>query len=66
MRTPDGEWTVEVLRVRGNECFRVSRPTRGGQIGRSGWGPTGQLRFTVAEVQATLGDAFAELVEVPD
>lgn len=63
MVTPDGRWRVEVVRYRGGrEMFKVHQPMRVGRSAR-GWWPTGQLRATVAEVQALLGDAFAELVD---
>src|SRR4051794_5569909 len=61
MRTPDGEWTVEVLRVGARECFRVRRAIRPGQFSRSGWAPTGVLSFSVEEVRTTVGDRFADL-----
>jgi len=64
MRTPDGEWTVEVLRTRAGECLRVRRRLRPGQISPTGWAPTGQIRATVAQVADLLGDAFATLEPV--
>lgn len=61
MRTPDGAWTVEVVRTRAGECFRVRRRAVIGAHGGRGWAPIGQLRFSVAEVAELLGHAFAEL-----
>jgi hypothetical protein len=61
MRTPDGEWTVEVVQYGGGACFRVRRAIRPGQFSRTGWAPTGQLRFSIAEVRDLLGDRFADL-----
>jgi hypothetical protein len=61
MVTPDGLWRVEVITTRGGQVFRVRRRA---VIGASrGWAPTGKLRRTVVEVQALLGDAFADLVD---
>lgn len=66
MRTPDGEWTVEVIRTRAGECFRVRRRAVIGAYGARGWAPIGQIRSTVAQVAETLGPRFADLVEVMD
>lgn len=66
MRTPDGKWTVEVLRTRNGECFRVRRRAIIGAHGGAGWAPIGQIRSTPAEVQQLLGNDFARLVEMPD
>lgn len=60
MVTPDGGWRVEVLTTRSGQVFRVRRR---GLISSRGWAPIGQLRRTVAEVEAMLGDAFADLVD---
>jgi hypothetical protein len=64
MRTPDGEWRVEVIRTRGGEVFRVRRRAVIGAQSGAGWAPIGQIRRTVGEVAELLGDeAFAELYE---
>ena len=63
LRTKDGQWTVEVLRVRGRESFRVRRPLD--VAGPSPMNPPGQIVQTVAEVRAIMGDeAFETLAEV--
>jgi hypothetical protein len=62
MVTPDGAWRVEVICTQAGELFRVRRRAIIGAHGGRGWAPTGQLRFSVTEVAATLGDAFADLV----
>jgi hypothetical protein len=60
MRTPDGEWTVELVRFRGGrEVFRVRR--RSIAPAAAGWWPTGQIRTSVEEVRQLLGDRFADL-----
>jgi hypothetical protein len=64
MATPDGAWRVDVVRTRSCQVFQVRQRAVVGFHGDSGWGPTGQIRQTVAEVQALLGDAFADLVEI--
>ena len=64
MATPDGAWRVEVLRTRSGEVFQVHRRAVIGVHGGAGWAPTGQVRRTISEVQALLGDAFAELIDV--
>jgi hypothetical protein len=63
MRTPDGQWRVEVIRTRGGEVFRVRRRAVIGAHGGPGWAPIGQIRRTVGEVAELLGDSFAELVD---
>jgi hypothetical protein len=64
MRTLDGQWTVEILRTRNGEVFRVRRRAIIGAHGGSGWAAIGQIRSTVAEVAQLLGESFALLVEV--
>jgi hypothetical protein len=67
MRTPDGEWTVEVIRTRGGEVFRVRRRAVIGAHGRTGAGRRPErFRSTVAEVAELLGDAFPLLVDAPE
>jgi hypothetical protein len=63
MRTPDGEWRVEVIRSRGGQVFRVRRRAVIGARGGRGWAPIGQIRRTVGEVAELLGDAFGEFVD---
>jgi hypothetical protein len=64
MATPDAVWRVEVLYTRSCEVFRVRRRAVIDAHGGAGWAPVGQIRFTLAEVAAELGDAFAQLGEV--
>jgi hypothetical protein len=63
MRTPDAKWTVEVLRTRAGDCFRVRHRAVIGAHGGSGWAPIGQLQFCLDEVAEFLGPR-AVLVEV--
>ncbi len=64
MRTPDGKWQVEVITCGGRQTFRVKMLHQLTPPG-SGWTPIGQLVSTLDEVQELLGDAFAELRDVP-
>jgi hypothetical protein len=65
MRTPDGEWTVEIVATRAaGECFRVRRRAVIGVHGGRGWAPIGQLRSSIAEVAEMLGPRFADLDDV--
>jgi hypothetical protein len=64
MRTPNGEWTVEVFRTRGGERFRVRRRTIIGAHSGRGREPIGQVHFSVDDVSELLGPRFADLVEV--
>jgi hypothetical protein len=63
MRTPDGEWTVEVVHTRGGEVFRARRRAVIGAHGGRAWAPIGQIRRTVTEVAELLGEAFPTLIE---
>lgn len=65
MVTPDGRWTVEVIRTRAGEVFRVREQAIIGAHGGSGWAPIGKIRLTVGEVAELLGDDFPELVYKP-
>jgi hypothetical protein len=63
MKTPDGRWRVEMVQFRnGSQMFRVRRPMQVSSSHR-GWWPTGQLCATVSQVQALLGDSFAQLTD---
>jgi hypothetical protein len=61
MRTPDG-WTVEVVDIEGQICYRVKHHGSlvGGELGRR----RGLYR-TVGEVEQLLGASFAKLAESP-
>jgi hypothetical protein len=63
MVTPDGVWRVEVLTTRGGQVFRVRRRAVISAHGGAGWAPIGQIRRTVHEVAALLGDRFVDLVD---
>ena len=65
MLTPDGRWTVEVIRTRAAEVFRVRERAIIGVHGGAGWAPIGKIRRTVAEVAELLGADLAELVYEP-
>jgi hypothetical protein len=64
MATPDGVWRIDVLRTRSGEVFQMHRRGVIGMYGGAGWAPTGQIRRSVTEVQALLGDALAALADV--
>ena len=65
MATPDGRWTVEVIRTRAGEVFRVRQRAIIGAHGGAGWAPIGKIRRMVAEVADLLGADFPELVYKP-
>jgi hypothetical protein len=62
MVTPDGRWTLEVIRTRAGEVFRVRQRAIIGAYGGAGWAPIGKIRLTVGGVAELLGEDFAELI----
>lgn len=64
LRTPDGEWDVEVATFDTHQEFKVRRYGMLASCGATGRQKDMGRCATVAEVAAVIGDAFATLEEV--